>query len=125
MSDDEADAELLELLRQSLRAGILSPSSIADTGVLKDSEYICDNSIDVAISASGCKTAAESIWQMMQAKDYSTKTWSEHELHPRNKDESTVDFIFTMNLLNFSFWSKDPAGPPFTEIQTKQELSRS
>jgi len=27
-------------------------------------------------------------------------------LHPKAKDESTVNFIFTMDLLNFSFWSE-------------------
>lgn len=42
----------------------------------------------------------------MQTKAYSTSTWSSHSLHPQGKDNSTVDFIFTMDLLNFSFWSE-------------------
>lgn len=106
MSDDEADPELLALLRQSLGLGPLSSSAPPTTGVLKDAEHICDNSIDVAISPPGTKAAAQMIWRMMQERSYSTETWSEHELHPKERDENTINFIFTMNLLNFSFWSE-------------------
>lgn len=106
MSDDEADPELLALLRQSLGLGPNSSTAPPSTGVLRSAEYICDNAIDVAISTEGTKTAAETIWHLMQQKHYSTETWSSHELHPQTKDEATVNFIFTMNLLNFSFWSE-------------------
>lgn len=106
MSDDEADPELLELLRKSLGlgGGPTTPPP-AETKVLESAQYIFDNAVDVAVNMSKTKEAAETIWRRMQEKEYSTKTWSEHELHPKSKDESTVDFIFTMDLLNFSFWS--------------------
>lgn len=106
MSDDEPDLELLELLRKSL--GIEAPSDevSATTKVLQDAEYIYSNSIDVAIDMQGTLAAASLIWKQMQIRNYSTKTWSEHDLHPRAKDESTVNFIFTVDLLNFSFWSE-------------------
>ena len=106
MSDDEADAELLALLRESLGLGPASSSAPPDTGVLKSAEYVYDNAVDVSISSQHTKAAAETIWKMMQDRNYSTLTWSEHELHPKTKDESTVNFIFTMNLLNFCFWSE-------------------
>ncbi|KAK5211001.1 hypothetical protein LTR41_003613 [Exophiala xenobiotica] len=106
MSDDEADPELLALLRQSLGLGPGTSTAPPSTGVLKSAQYICDNAIDVAISSGGTKAAAETIWGLMQTKQYSTETWSSHELHPKAKDEATVNFIFTMNLLNFSFWSE-------------------
>jgi hypothetical protein len=108
MSDDEADQELLELLRQSL--GLKGPTTPAppDTGVLKDARYIYNNAIDVAIDYVGTKTAAYLIWDQMQAKHYSPKTWSSHELHPKAKTKETVEFIFTMDLLNFSFWPDKP-----------------
>ncbi|KAK7723959.1 hypothetical protein SLS64_000292 [Diaporthe eres] len=107
MSDDEADPELLELLRAHILG---KPSANADpeTGVLEGAEYVYDNSIDVALDMWSCKTAANAIYKQMQEKSYSTATWSEHELHPKAKDEATVDFIFTMDLLNFSFWSELP-----------------
>ncbi|KAF3490848.1 uncharacterized protein GIQ15_00365 [Arthroderma uncinatum] len=107
--DDGPDLELVELLRQSL--GLGAPNSKAppppETRVLDGARYVFDNSIDVALDPKGTKRAAKTIWKMMQEKRYSTETWSEHELHPKAKDESTVDFIFTMDLLNFSFWSDE------------------
>jgi len=106
MSDDEADPELLELLRQSLGLGSVSANAPPNTRVLESAEFVCDNSIDVSIVSGGTKSAASSIWRMIQEKDVSTNTWSDHELHPKFKDESTVNFIFTMDLLNFSFWSE-------------------
>lgn len=109
MSDDEADPELVELLRQSLGLGKTNgPPPPADTKVLQHARYIFDNSIDVALDPRRTKAAARTIWQQMQQKNYSVKAWSDHELHPKSKDESTVDFILTMDLLNFSFWSAEP-----------------
>ncbi|GAD95248.1 hypothetical protein AOR_1_390144 [Paecilomyces variotii No. 5] len=108
MSDDEADPELLELLRKSLGlGGGRSTPPPPETKVLESAQFVFDNSIDVALSVSKTKEAAETIWRLMQEKGYSTKTWTEHELHPKTKDESTVEFIFTMDLLNFSFWSEE------------------
>ncbi len=112
MSDDEADYHMLELLRKSLAQN--NASSSTETGVLKDAEYIYNNAIDVAIDASGTKAAAVLIWSMMQQREYSLRTWSLQELHPKAKDESTVDFIFTMDLLNFCFWPESPAEDAFT-----------
>lgn len=106
MSEDEADEELLALLRQSLglhNSNNISP--VAEIKVLDDAEYVYNNSIDVALDYQGCKAAASLIWTRMQERKYSTSTWSEHELHPKSKDASTVDFIFATDLLNFSFWS--------------------
>ncbi|KAL4977642.1 hypothetical protein BDW66DRAFT_149948 [Aspergillus desertorum] len=109
MSDDEVDHELIALLRKSLGlgGGAANPG-VAETKVLQNSRYVFDNAIDVALNPSKTKEAAETIWRQMQKKEYSTSSWSEHELHPKAKNESTVDFIFTMDLLNFSFWSAEP-----------------
>lgn len=105
MSDDEADPELLALLRQHLQ-GKLRLDDEPETGVLEGAEYVCDNSIDVALDMRSCKRAASAIYAQMQQKGYSPATWVSHELHPKSKDEATVAFIFTMDLLNFSFWSE-------------------
>jgi hypothetical protein len=91
MSDDDVDHELLALLRQRFGLGA--------------AQFICDNSVDVALSMAHTKLAAIAVSQEMHNREYSTKTWAEHELHPKTKDEATVNFIFTMDLLNFSFWS--------------------
>ena len=107
MFDDEVDEELLALLRKALGRNSLETPTVADTGVLEDAQFIYDNAIDVAIDSSATKVAAALIWEAMQEKGYSFKTWSSHELHPKGKTEATVDFIFTMDLLNFSFWSEN------------------
>jgi hypothetical protein len=112
MSDDEVDPELLELLRQHLE-GKGAVKQDPETGVLEGCEHIYDECIDVAIDMRASKKAAENIYQQMQEKAYSTATWSEHLLHPKTKDESTVAFIFTMDLLNFSFWSDLPEDERF------------
>ena len=107
-SDDDADPELLELLRQHLGLSEKHTKVVPpETKVLESAQYIFDNAIDVALSPAQVKETAEYIWRAMQKKAYSTQAWSEHELHPKTKDESTVDFIFTMDLLNFSFWSEE------------------
>lgn len=105
MSDDEVDQELIALLRQSLLGATTKPSP-PETQVLEGAEYIYTHSIDVALDMRSTKAAAARIYDQMQKKEYSTKTWSSHDLHPKAKDESTVAFIFTMDLLNFSFWSE-------------------
>ncbi|MCJ1462863.1 hypothetical protein MMC07_001466 [Pseudocyphellaria aurata] len=105
MSDDEADGELLALLRESFGLNGKSAPEPPRTKVLENAEFVCNNSIDVALNYRGSKAAASIIWTLVQEKKYSFRTWSEHELHPKAKDASTVDFIFTMDLLNFSFWS--------------------
>ncbi len=106
MSEDEADPSLLALLRQSL--GLDPPSADAppDTKVLSSASFVYDNSIDVALDTRGTKAAAELIWTQMQQRAYSTAAWAAHELHPKTKDEGTVRFIFTVDLLNFCFWSE-------------------
>lgn len=105
MSDDEPDHDLLDFLRQHFNKSSLAPP-IPETQVLEGAEYVYDNAIDVALDSQSCRRAAAMINDTMQRREYSTKTWSTHELHPKLKDESTVDFIFTMDLLNFSFWSE-------------------
>ena len=105
MSDDEADEELLELLRNSLgNNGHISPG-LPEIKVLEDAEFVYNNATDVALDMRGTKVAASKIFELMQEKGYSTRDWRSHELHPKSRDAATVDFIFLMDLLNFSFWS--------------------
>lgn len=103
--EDQPDPELLELLRQHLNGNQPSHTA-AETGVLESAEFVYNHAIDVALDMRGCKKAANTIWDQMQQREYSPATWSTHELHPKDKNEETVKFIFTMDLLNFSFWSE-------------------
>jgi len=55
----------------------------------------------------GTKDAAASIYKSMQERGYSTDAWSQHELHPKPSEGfaevDIVNFIFIMDLLNFSY----------------------
>lgn len=114
MSDDECDEDLLILLRESLGIDGDQRSKPAKIGVLEDAKYICDNSVDVALDMRGTKTAASIISKLIEEKQYSTSDWSKHDLHPKAKDDGTVDFIFLMDLLNFCFWSETgPSQEPY------------
>lgn len=75
------------------------------TGVVSSAEYISQNSTEVFVSEKGCRQAAISIYESMKLQQYSTETWASHPLNPTEKSKETVDWIFTVDLLNFSFWS--------------------
>lgn len=105
MADDDVDHDLLDFMRKAMGLDPPTTKTPLATKVLESAQFIFDNAIDVALDPESVKAAAETIYRSMQEKSYSTSTWSEHELHPKEKNEDTVDFIFTMDLLNFSFWS--------------------
>lgn len=111
--DDEPDQELLELLRQHLQ-GKLTVGAEPETGVLEGAEHVYDNSIDVALDMRSTKTAAAAIHAQMQQKAFSTADWAAHDLHPKPEGgAATVSFVFTMDLLNFCFWSERDEGERF------------
>lgn len=114
MSDDEVDEELLALLRKSLGIANGNVYQAPETKVLESAEHVYNNAIDVALDPQGTKAAASMIWTSMQSKGYSTKAWSRHELHPQTKNAAAVDFIFTMDLLNFCFWSEEAPAERFS-----------
>lgn len=103
--DDDVDHDLLDFMRKAMGLSPSTSKAPPATKVLESAEYICDNSIHVALVRDSIVEAAETIYKSMQQKSYSTSTWSEHELHPQEKNEDTLNFIFTMDVLNFSFWS--------------------
>ncbi|KAI8381335.1 uncharacterized protein BYT42DRAFT_566163 [Radiomyces spectabilis] len=75
------------------------------TTVLESAEFIAKHSEHVHIPLENIDSAAEKILESMKTRVYSTKTWNEHVLHPKIANKDTVDWIFLIDLLNFSFWS--------------------
>ncbi|KAK9465651.1 hypothetical protein V1512DRAFT_44405 [Lipomyces arxii] len=75
------------------------------TGVIESSKFIAEHAKDVKVSQTACKQVAESIYHAMKERSYSTESWSQNTLNPKTKDIATVDWIFVVDLLNFSFWS--------------------
>lgn len=61
----------------------------------------------------GTKNAAGLIHKSMKERTYSTEEWGKQELHPTLEegfsDVGIVNFVFTMDLLNFSFVPQSPS----------------
>jgi hypothetical protein len=94
-------------------------------GVLKDAEYVAYHAIDVSIEMYGTRDAASQLYKAMCERNYSTQSWNGNELHPKlgvDVDEvGLVNFVFTMDLLNFSFWSEKSSEERFqVEYREKQ-----
>jgi hypothetical protein len=113
---DDVDHDLLEFMREAMGFNLGAIKAPTSTRVLESAQYIFDNSIDVALDRDSVIKAADIIYSAIKAKSYSTQTWSEHDLHPKAKDEETLNFIFTMDLLNFSFWSDEREDTRFSVV---------
>ncbi|KAI9834171.1 MAG: hypothetical protein M1826_005282 [Phylliscum demangeonii] len=124
--DDGVDLELLALLRQSMKispANGATSAAAVDTHVLTGAQYVSNQAIDVALDSASTRAAADHISRAMQRGDYSMQTWSQHDLHPSACDgEATVDFIFTMDLLNFSFWSETEAAADRFQVRYRGQV---
>ncbi|KAG0309587.1 hypothetical protein BGZ99_000827 [Dissophora globulifera] len=69
----------------------------------------------VTIPADGIQHGAGKIFEAMKKSHYDTSKWKEHPLNPKECNANTVDWIFLVDLLNFSFWSEidiDDTGVP-------------
>ncbi|KAG0347340.1 hypothetical protein BG004_007930 [Podila humilis] len=73
------------------------------------------NSKHVSIPEDGINYGAVKIFEAMKRTHYDTSKWKEHPLNPKECNASTVDWIFLVDLWNFSFWSEvdiDDTGVP-------------
>ena len=109
MSFDHPEFDLLAAFQSRFGLnGNTASDSPPDTRVLSSCEQVARNAIDVFISRVGTQTAAALLHRRIQDKPLSTASWRAHELHPRVKElgeDGCIRFIFTMDLLNFSFWT--------------------
>ncbi|CAE6446396.1 unnamed protein product [Rhizoctonia solani] len=96
--------------------------------VVESAEFIVSHSKLVELNHSGINRVAEQIDKQTRSGLYSPHTWSEQPLHhlpPWPLDENTdifslesparptIDWVFLVSLLNFSFWSTLPSGERF------------
>ncbi|XP_031570543.1 queuosine salvage protein-like [Actinia tenebrosa] len=77
----------------------------------RSAELISTNSKDVSISQHGVVNTSKIIFDCLKTNKYSFKVWKEHELHPKEMNKETVDWIFVLDCLNFSFWVDDEYEP--------------
>eukprot|EP00117_Sycon_ciliatum_P030577 scpid87812/ scgid24067/ UPF0553 protein v1g230591 len=77
-------------------------------GPLESAELVSSQSKDVTILLDGVQSLADKLEKLISSQSYSLKSWKQHTLHPQAMDRTTVDWIFFIDLMNFSFWSDDP-----------------
>ncbi|XP_064466416.1 queuosine 5'-phosphate N-glycosylase/hydrolase-like isoform X2 [Ornithodoros turicata] len=74
----------------------------------KDSaRLIAESSKDVSISQEGISKVADLVQDGFRAGTFSIHSWKKHHLHPKVADNRAAEWIFLVDSLNFSFWSKD------------------
>lgn len=79
--------------------------------VLQSAQFISDRAKSVSIRGEKIDECALKLIDEMSKKKYSFSTWKSHPLHPKTEDESTVEWIFMVDLLNFSFWPEANTEP--------------
>ncbi|KAG8193288.1 hypothetical protein JTE90_003775 [Oedothorax gibbosus] len=72
-------------------------------------EYIAGIAKHVKINQDGVQRAAELVLKGFLQQDFNLNTWwKSHELNPKNRIlPFTLDWIFFVDTLNFSFWSEE------------------
>ncbi|KAI8056093.1 hypothetical protein BDF22DRAFT_673763 [Syncephalis plumigaleata] len=73
--------------------------------VLESAHFIAEHSKDVSIDMNSVERAATTLLLQMEKTSYTTENWRQHPLNPSYPTEITIDWIFVIDLLNFSFWS--------------------
>ncbi|PRT55781.1 hypothetical protein B9G98_03401 [Wickerhamiella sorbophila] len=79
--------------------------------------FIAQNAQYVSVDPAACREVAAGIYDQIQRQKYSTQTWATHELNQRCKlldTEGQVDWVFTVDTLNFSFWSDRETSERYT-----------
>jgi len=70
--------------------------------------FIRDNTDDdlIRIDGDGVERVARMIYDEARSNGLKNLDYVEHELHPRGADEKAIDWIFLMDVINFSFWER-------------------
>lgn len=84
-------------------------------------QYIAKHSKDVHISLDGVKQTARKIYEMMVKSEVlvDVSRWDLHDLNPKTKDKAAIDWVFVVDLLNFSFWSDEADNQPKYMVRYK------
>ncbi|KAI9182956.1 hypothetical protein H9P43_003872 [Blastocladiella emersonii ATCC 22665] len=64
--------------------------------------------------------AAHTILAGLRKQRFSPATWRTHPLHPSVADDAAAEFIFFLDLMNFSFWHDDDTKPYTVAYQGKR-----
>jgi hypothetical protein len=75
--------------------------------VAESAAFIVAHAVDVSIDSAAVARAKRSLRSHVAARP----AWSSHALTPKTRDESTLQWIFVVDTLNFSFWTARGAVP--------------
>ncbi|XP_048448830.1 queuosine salvage protein isoform X1 [Rhincodon typus] len=71
-------------------------------------KFISDNSKDVFILEKGVWKVAEMLFVKRNSKELDATGWKLlHDLNPQTMNEASVNWVFVVDTLNFSFWSEN------------------
>ncbi|EDV22129.1 uncharacterized protein TRIADDRAFT_29087 [Trichoplax adhaerens] len=76
--------------------------------VRQSAELVCKLAKHVQIKQDGIKQVANMIVKALQSNSYSIQSWKQHDLHPKDMNEATLNWILVLDTLNFSFWTENP-----------------
>ncbi|XP_071816725.1 queuosine 5'-phosphate N-glycosylase/hydrolase-like isoform X2 [Apostichopus japonicus] len=74
--------------------------------IRESSQFNAENCDEVTINEAAVDVLAEKLFNSFKKQEYSIQEWKHHKLHPQKMVQETVDWIFIMDTLNFSFWSE-------------------
>uniref|UniRef100_A0A8D0GCM1 Queuosine 5'-phosphate N-glycosylase/hydrolase n=1 Tax=Sphenodon punctatus TaxID=8508 RepID=A0A8D0GCM1_SPHPU len=73
----------------------------------ESAKFIAENSKDVYVEEDGVRKVAEMLFDKFSKKELSLDDWKLlHELNPQVVSEESVNWVFLVDALNFSFWSE-------------------
>ncbi|CAH0391795.1 unnamed protein product [Bemisia tabaci] len=73
--------------------------------VRESCEFIANSAKDVKINSSKVDSVADLILEAHKQGKISLSNFSECEVHPKSNDSLGIDWIFTVDTLNFCFWN--------------------
>ena len=82
-------------------------------------KFISERSKHAYVVKENVGKAANTLLARMLELKYSEKTWKTHELHPKQLSDATVNWIFVVDCLNFSFWVEKGQEPFMVEFHGK------
>ncbi|KAI9206437.1 UPF0553 protein C9orf64-like protein [Polychytrium aggregatum] len=79
--------------------------------VLESAEFISNHSQDVSVPREGIQAASRLILEAMKQQRYSTHSWKQNDLHPKDASIDALQWVFLVDTLNFSFYHTPPEKP--------------
>jgi hypothetical protein len=91
--------------------------------ILESCKLVSISSKVVSINRANLDRSAGLLLERINASKYDAKAWKTHILHPKSEDQFSIDFIFVMDLLNFSFWKERSSNDRFCVTFGKVEYT--